>query len=170
MPISLRRAGDPPGGNRFTPARFVLPIDDPDPAVRARLAGTITRRWRGEEAVGLTGVLAGVLDQLPTALVTPIFGSMLKNVDLDAVDVPGLEHDAFVGGARIDRLWAFAPPTGAALSVTLLSHVDTACVGVLSDLAAVDQPDVLLTCLESSFDEVLELGHGVAPALEEVPS
>ena len=39
MPISLRSEGDPPGGNRFTPARFVLPIDDPDPVARARIAG-----------------------------------------------------------------------------------------------------------------------------------
>jgi WS/DGAT/MGAT family acyltransferase len=161
MPISLRSEDDPPGGNRFTPARFVLPIDDPDPAVRARIAGAIARRWRDEPAVGLTDTLALLLDQLPPSTVTALFGSMLKNVDVDAVDVPGLTAPAYLGGASIDRMWAFAPPTGAALSVTLLSHDDTACVGVVSDLAAVTDPELLVTCLEASFDEVLAVG---APA------
>jgi WS/DGAT/MGAT family acyltransferase len=159
MPISLRLEGDPPGGNRFTPARFVLPIDDPDPARRAAIAGAIARRWRDEPAVGLTDVLAGALDQLPASVVTPLFGSMLKNVDVDAVDVPGLQHDAFVGGARIERMWAFAPPTGAALSVTLLSHVDTACVGIVCDVAAVPDPALLHTCLQTAFEEMLAIGH-----------
>ena len=164
MPISLRKEGDPPGGNKFTPARVVLPIDDPDPAVRASIAGGLTQRWRHEPAVGLTDVLAIALDQLPTSLVTPLFGSMLRNVDVDAVDVPGLQRDAFVGGARIERMWAFAPPTGAALSVTLLSHLDTACIGVLCDLAAVQDPSLLRTCLVSAFEHVLAAGLDAAPA------
>ena len=158
MPISLRAENDPPGGNRFTPARFVLAIDDPDPVARARIAGAIARRWRSEPAVGLTNVLATVLDRLPASMATPLLGSMLKNVDIDAVDVPGLREPAYVGGASIERMWAFAPPTGAAVSVTLLSHLDTACISVLSDLAAVSDPELLLTCLENAFDEVLALG------------
>jgi WS/DGAT/MGAT family acyltransferase len=165
MPISLRKPGDPPGGNRFTPARFVLPIDDPDPLARVRIAGALTRRWRDEPSVGLTDVLAVALDQLPDSVLTPLFGSMLRNVDVDAVDVPGLDHEAFLGGARIERLWAFAPPTGAALSITLLSHLDTACIGVVSDEAAVDDPGLLHTCLEGAIHEVLSVS--VAEQLQE---
>jgi hypothetical protein len=164
MPISLRSEGDPPGGNRFTPARFVLPIDDPDPVARARIARAIARRWRSEPAVGLTDVLA--VDLLPASVATPLLGSMLKNVDIDAVDGPGLRRPAFVGGACIERMWAFAPPTGAAVSVTLLSHLDTACISVLSDVAAVPDPGLLLTCLESAFDEIVSLGstHELVPS------
>ena len=135
----------------------MLAIDDPDPVARARIAGAIARRWRSEPAVGLTDVLATVLDRLPASMATPLLGSMLKNVDIDAVDVPGLREPAYVGGARIERMWAFAPPTGAAVSVTLLSHLDTACISLLSDLAAVSDPELLLTCLENAFDEVLAL-------------
>lgn len=166
MPISLRAEDDPRGGNRFTPARFVLPIDDPDPAIRAKIAGAIARQWRHEPAVALTEVLALLLDQLPPSIVTPLFGSMLRNVDIDAVDVPGLTQAAFLGGARIERMWGFAPPTGASMSVTLLSHAETACIGVVSDLAAVAEPDMLVGCLESAFEEVLAL----APQVEAVAS
>jgi len=159
MPISVRHEGDAPGGNHFTPARFVLPVDDPDPAVRARIAGAIAHRWQAEPAVGVTDVLAAVLDRVPAPVVTRLFGSMLKHTDLDAVDLQGLRRPAYVGGARIDRLWAFAPPTGAAVSITLLSHLETACVSVLSDLAAVPEPALLLTCLDVAFDQVRALGH-----------
>ena len=75
----------------------------------------------------------------------------MEHVDVDAVDVPGLQRQAFLGGGRIERLWAFAPPTGAALSLTLLSHADTACVGIASDLAAVADPEMLQQCLAAAF-------------------
>jgi WS/DGAT/MGAT family acyltransferase len=164
MPINLRAEGDPPGGNRFTPARFVLPIDDPDAAARAQRAGAIARRWRDEPAVHLTDVLAAILDRVPAPLVTRFFGAMLKNVDVDVANVPGLRRPAYLGGAKIERLWAFAPPTGAALSVTLLSHVDTACIGVLSDVTAVADPALLVSCLTDAFDEVVALGATTTPA------
>jgi hypothetical protein len=152
MPISLRKEGDPPGGNRFTPARFILPIDDPELANRAQIVGGISRQWQHEPAVGLTDVLAHALAWLPASLAAPFFASMLKNVDIDAVDVPGLTAPAYLGGARLERMWAFAPPTGAAISVTLLSHLDTACIALVSDLAAVEEPELLVTCLENAFD------------------
>ncbi len=158
MPINLRTDDDPPGGNRFTPARFILPVDDPDPAVRARIAGAISRKWRAEPAIGLTAVLADLLDRLPPPVLASVFGAMLKNVDVGAVDVPGFRDPAFLGGARVERLWGFSPPTGAALSITLLSHVDTCCIGIASDLAAVADPDLLVSCFRDSFDEVAALG------------
>jgi hypothetical protein len=162
MPISLRTASDDPGGNRFTPARFVLPIGDPDPIHRAGLAGAIVRSWRSEPAVKLTPALAWVLDLLPTPVVQRAFAGMLRSIDVDAVDVPGMTKPAYLAGARVDRLWAFAPPTGAALSVTLVSHLDTACVGIACDLAAVQDAELMTTCMERGFDEVLAItgdGH-----------
>lgn len=158
MPISLRRDEDPEGGNRFAPARFVLPIDDRDPLRRARIAHAIAQGWRKEPALGTTELLASILDRLPGAVLTSIFGAMLKNVDVNAVDVPGLSDDAFIGGARIDRMWAFAPPTGAAISITLLSHGDSACIGVLADRAAVDDFGMLVDCIAAGLREVAGLG------------
>ncbi|HEX6422460.1 MAG TPA: wax ester/triacylglycerol synthase domain-containing protein [Acidimicrobiales bacterium] len=161
MPISIRREGDPVGGNRFVPARFTLPIDDPDPRVRVKIAAAIVRRWRAEPALGATDLLAGGLNMLPGPVVTRLFGEMLRSIDVDVVDVPGLDHRAFLGGARIDRLWAFAPPTGAALSITLLSHERVCCLGLACDRLAVTDPDLLAGCLGDALDELLALG---APA------
>jgi WS/DGAT/MGAT family acyltransferase len=162
MPISIRREGDPVGGNRFVPARFTLPIDDPDPRMRVKIAGAIVRRWRAEPALGATGLLAGGLNMLPGPVVTRLFGEMLRSIDVDVVDVPGLDRRAFLGGARIDRLWAFAPPTGAALSITLLSHEGVCCLGLACDRLAVTDPELLAGCLGDALDELLALGGPAA--------
>jgi WS/DGAT/MGAT family acyltransferase len=159
MPISIRRPGDPIGGNRFVPARFTLPIDDPDPEARIKIAGAIVRAWRAEPALASTGLLAAGLNLLPAPVVTRLFAGMLRSIDVDVVDVPGLEHPAFLGGARIERLWAFAPPTGAAFSVTLVSHAGTCGIALNCDRCAVADPDLLTSCLEAALTEVVALGR-----------
>jgi WS/DGAT/MGAT family acyltransferase len=159
MPVNIRRADDPAGGNRFAPVRFTLPIDDPDPRARVRIAGAIARAWRSEPAVGATDVLAAGLNLLPAPVVSRLFASMLRSVDVDVANVPGLDRPAFVGGARIERLWAFAPPAGAALSVTLVSHHGTCCIGLACDRRAVTDPERLHECLEAALTEVVSLGR-----------
>jgi diacylglycerol O-acyltransferase / wax synthase len=158
MPINIRRPGDRMGGNRFVPARFTLPVDDPDPAARVEVAGAIARGWRSEPALGATDVLAAGLNLLPRAVVSRLFAGMLRSIDVDVANVPGLNRRAFVGGARIERLWAFAPPTGAALSVTLVSHEGTCCIGLACDRRAVADPELLSSCLDTALTEVLALG------------
>jgi diacylglycerol O-acyltransferase / wax synthase len=158
MPISIRQQDDEKGGNRFVPARFTLPIDDPDPVARVKIAGTIARGWRSEPALGKVDLLAGGLSLLPRPVVTRMFAGMLRSIDVDVANVPGLKRSAFIGGARIEHLWAFAPPAGAAMSVTLLSNAGTCGVGLACDRQAVADPDQLRACLEAALDEVIALG------------
>ncbi|MFP3901287.1 MAG: wax ester/triacylglycerol synthase domain-containing protein [Acidimicrobiia bacterium] len=158
MPINIRRPGDPEGGNRFTPARFALPVDDPDPVARIGIAHAIVRSWRDEPAVGGTPVLAAGLNLLPRPVVTRVFGGLLRSQDVNVSNVPGLVRPAYIGGARLERLWAFAPPTGAALSVTLVSHGEDCDVGVMCDTAAVDRPDRMAELVESGLAEMVEVG------------
>ncbi|HEX6239199.1 MAG TPA: wax ester/triacylglycerol synthase domain-containing protein [Acidimicrobiales bacterium] len=158
MPINIRRPGDPEGGNRFTPARFALPVDDPDPIARIRIAHAIVRSWRDEPAVAGTPVLAAGLNLLPKPVVTRVFGGLLRSQDVNVSNVPGLVRPAYVGGARIERLAAFAPPTGAAFSVTLVSHGEDCEVAVMCDTAAVDQPDRMGQLVESGLADMVQVG------------
>lgn len=157
LPISLREETDPLGGNRFTPARFVVPVDIADPVERMRVVGRLVRRWRGEPALALTDTLAAGLNRLPKPAVIGIFGGMLKNVDFVATNVPGLPKPMYLGGAAIVREYAFAPPSGAATNIAFLSHCGIGCVGILTDVAAVPDPEVFTACLREAFDEVLAL-------------
>jgi WS/DGAT/MGAT family acyltransferase len=158
MPINTRRPGDPAGSNRFTPARFVIPVGPVDAAERMQLLGELARNWRKEPALPLTDAIAGILTRLPVAATTAIFGSMLKAVDFVATNVPGIDRRTYLAGAEIVREYAFAPPSGSAFSVALLSHVDQCCVGINADVSAVDDPDVLTACLREGFDEILAVG------------
>ncbi len=155
LPINLRTAGDDAGGNRFAPARFPVPANVEDPAERVRALGVLVRNWRAEPALRMTSVLAGTLNRLPTSTTTALFGGMLKCVDFVATNVPGAPVPVFTGGARIDRMYTFAPTAGAAVNVSLVSHCDTCCVGVVVDTTAVPDAAVLVDCLRLGFEEML---------------
>jgi hypothetical protein len=119
---------------------------------------TLVKQWRAEPALQLTGQLALVLNRLPTATTTALFGGMLKCCDFVATNVPGAPVPVYAAGARVDRLYAFAPPAGAAVNVSLISHCDTCCIGVVTDTTAVPDATVLLRSLREGFDEILAVG------------
>ena len=160
MPINVRHEGDPLGGNRFVPARFSVPAYVRDPEARMAVVGRVAHEWRTEPSLGLTEPLATVLDRLPISVTTALFGGMLKGVDAGVTNVPGVPVRHYLAGAEVLREWAFAPPSGAALSVALLSHVGVGCVGLTIDTASVPDPEVLAACVQRSFEETLAVGRG----------
>lgn len=152
LPINIRTADDPVGGNRITLQRFDLPTTEPDVMARMREIHDICHRAMAEPAVPHTDAIAGSLNLLPTAVV----GSMLKHVDVVASNVPGFPFPVFLAGAPVRSYHAFGPTIGASLNLTLLSYHETCFIGITIDAAAVPDVDVLLTCLQAGFDEVLE--------------
>jgi len=165
LPVSIRRPDDAPMVNRFTPVRFEVPLVPPEPALLLPLLGSIIRQWRQGPALGLSDAMATVLSVLPAPALAGVFGALLRNVDFVATNVPGLAAPAYLAGARVDRQYAFAPPSGAAVNVAMLSHVGHCCIGVNMDRAAVSRPDVLVRSLREGFEEVLAL----VPATDPVP-
>ncbi len=157
LPINLRQGDDNAGGNRFAPARFPVPTAIEDPRERIAAIGALVREWRAEPALQMTSTLAGILNRLPTATTTALFGGMLKCCDFVTSNIPGAPVTVYVAGARVERLYAFAPPAGAAFNVALISHCDTCCVGIVIDTTAVPDPELLLGCLHAGFGEVLAL-------------
>ncbi len=157
LPINLRQGDDDAGGNRFAPARFPVPTAIADPRERIAAVGVLVREVRTEPALQMTSTLAGILNRLPTATTTALFGGMLKCCDFVTSNIPGAPVAVYVAGAGVERFYAFAPPAGASFNVALISHCDTCCIGVVVDTVAVPDPDVLLDCLRAGFDEVLAL-------------
>jgi diacylglycerol O-acyltransferase len=123
-----------------------------------RELGALAGGWRDDPALHFTDTLAAVLDRLPAVATTSLFGSMLKGVDLVATNIPGLSEPAYLAGAEVVREYAFGPPSGAAFSAALLSHLDQCCIGINADTVAVPDPDVLSDCIRAGFDEVLTVG------------
>jgi hypothetical protein len=159
MPINLRQVDDDFVGNHFSPARFSVPADIDDPVERMVELGRVARAWQREPAVAVSDSLAAALDLLPEPVTAAVFRSMLGNVDLVCSNVPGIPQRSWIAGAELIREYPFAPPSGSALSVTLMSHGDTACIGVACDVAAVEDPGLLCQCLHEALGEVVAAGY-----------
>jgi diacylglycerol O-acyltransferase len=155
MPISIRTATDPVGGNRATLMRFDVPADIADPAHRIRLVHERTTKQRNEKSLAHTQLIAGALNLAPRWYV----GSALRNVDFVASDVPGFPQPVFLAGAKVQMQYAFSPTIGAGLNVTLLSYVDTCALGINVDAGAIPDFEVFYDCLVAGFDDVLSLAH-----------
>jgi diacylglycerol O-acyltransferase / wax synthase len=156
MPVSLRTEDDAAGGNKVTLVRFPLPLDVFDPHKLMQAVDDRVAAWRREPAVPLSGMIAGVLNLLPS----PVIGGMLKHVDFLASNVPGSPVPMYVAGAKVGRYYAFGPTIGAAVNVTLMSYDDVCCVGINVDTGAVPDLDQLRDSLARGFEEVLAVGGG----------
>lgn len=153
MPISVREDDDPEGGNRITLVRFEVPISLENPLERMREIHARCAGLRNDPALAWTDAVASVLQLLPSS----ITAGMLKHVDFVASNVPGFASPVFVGGAQLTGFYAFGPTLGAATNVVLMSYRGTSHLGINMDEGAVSDPDLLLTCLQEGFEEVLAL-------------
>lgn len=163
MPVSIRRSNSEKAGNQWAPVRFVVPTDIDDPvesmlAMRRRV--TASRR---EPALGFSQSLAGVVQAMPSILSSAVVGGMVRGVDMTLTNVPGLSEPHYLGGAEVERIYAFAPTAGAALNVGLVSHTGTLCLGTLSDAAAVEHPELLQQLIASGLEEVVAAAEGTSP-------
>jgi diacylglycerol O-acyltransferase / wax synthase len=91
-------------------------------------------------------------------------GSAMAGADLQASDVPGIQHERFLAGARIERIDGFAPLPRCAAMIATASHGPTLCVGADPDATSFTDPGLVGDCLVAGLDEVLALG-GAARAV-----
>lgn len=156
MPINLRTAASTAGGNHWAPARFVVPLGGDDVDEHMREVREIVLRQRAEPALRYAGAIAAALDKLPTMLLTSVMGGMLTCLDVAASNVPGAPAALYLAGARVDSMETFAPPSGAAVNVALLSYQQSASIGLNIDPAAVADPETLRDCICWGFDAVID--------------
>ncbi len=168
IPISVRKPDDPEGGNKFTGARFAAPVGIADPVERMRAMGEMVRAAREEPALDGMSLVAPALARLPSPLLTQLSGSLTASNDLQASNVPGFREDLYMAGAKIERVYGLGPLPGCATMITLITHGDTACVGVNLDPAAVTDPELFAQCLVDGFSEVLALNEGAAAPVRRV--
>ncbi|WP_137725564.1 wax ester/triacylglycerol synthase domain-containing protein [Prescottella subtropica] len=161
MPISMRASSDGSAGNHFAAVRFAGPATEPDAALRIRRIRAIVLALREEPAVDIVEAASPLLVRLPTRLIAEWYLAQSKGLDLQASNVAGVPVPVFLSGARIERVFPFAPAPGCAVMATMVSHVGTCCIGVNLDTAAVTEPALFMRCLQAGLDEVLALGGDV---------
>lgn len=155
MPVNFRRKDGPAAGNQWAPVRFRVPADIDDPVTRMRRLRSLTTRSRREPALGFTHSLAGVVQLLPGSLSSGIVSGMMRGVDVILTNVPGLAEPRYLAGARVERIFPFAPTAGSAFNVALLSHGDNACFGIVADTEAVGDTSGLFRMVFEGIDEAI---------------
>ncbi len=175
IPISVRRPGDPPGGNRVTLQRLRLPLSPADPVQRMRAIGASLRAARAERSLAFTDAIAGAMNLVPTGYVA----SVLKHVDFVASDVTGFPDQMFLCGVGVTGYSAFAPTIGAAVNAALFSYKGSCSIGVNVDTTAVPDHELLAECLKEGFADVVAATgprrggrtarHGASGAAQAVP-
>ncbi len=158
MPVNVRATGDPEGGNHFVPARFIIRTPaETEECVRE--VQQITGSWKNAPGLALSEILAIGLDKMPDVVVMAMWGLMLKGVDFCVTNIAGPTSETYLAGARVERMFAFAPPSGAAVNVSLVTFADEMCIGIVVDRAAVPDSSQLAADLAGGFEEVLRLGY-----------
>ena len=154
MPINVRgRSGGTGGGNHFVPARFVIPVHD-DVAESVAEVRALAAAWKEAPGLAVSDVLATGLSTLPGPVARNLWGAMLRGTDVCVTNVPGPPGRTSIAGATVEGIYAFAPPSGGALNVSLVSSAGKACIGITVDAAAVPDSAKLAGCLEDGFAEV----------------
>jgi WS/DGAT/MGAT family acyltransferase len=164
IPVSIRREGNPMGGNRFAGVRLPAPIGERDPVERIRQIRELVLTARSEPALDALHAVAPVMTALPTRVLVDLNLRVGRALDIQASNLPGIAHPVYLAGARVTRWYPFAPVPGVAAMIVMISHAGTCCVGIHLDPAAVTEPELFLSHLQEGFDEVIALGRATATA------
>jgi diacylglycerol O-acyltransferase / wax synthase len=162
MPLSLRKPGDPPGGNRFAGAMFAGPAGIRDPASRIAAVHKRVQRVRAEPALDILGALSPVLSRIPAGLLGLASRAAMPQPFLSGSNFPGLATKVYAAGARVDGMYVLAPLPGVAMLAAMCSYAGTCCTGMNCDGAVFEKTDLLWKCMADGLDEVLELGRATA--------
>lgn len=157
IPVSVRSASDPMGGNKFAAARFVAPVGEPDPRKRIATIHEFVTQARDEPALNFVDVIAPVLSVLPTAALTEVSAQMTVANDVQASNMGRVSRSLYFAGAKVLRLYVVGPRPGVALMATMLTYEDSCCIGLNYDPTAIAHDAGFVDCMREGFDEVLAL-------------
>lgn len=156
MPLSLRAADDPLGGNRWTGGMFTGPIGIVDPVERMAAVRRIVRPMREDPDV--FSMLSLMVNRTPAVLgVTAQQAGPVA--DISASNVPGMREAQYIAGARVERWFALGPLPGVAVMAILVSHAGTCCMAFNMDGSVIPDPEAFLGCIDEGMDEVLDLAR-----------
>ena len=155
MPINIRDAATADkAGNQFVPARIVMKVGDEDTEGRLRRVSKHLAAVRDEPALRWVNTVSAAIQRLGVPISRRVIGGMMKGVDVLASNVAGPPCPLYLAGEHVEEFYAFGPPAGAALNITLFSYDSTVYLGVTTVAAAVDSRRIFMACLDEAITEM----------------
>ncbi len=157
MPISVRTADETGDAtNHFVPTRMEIDVGAAEPLMRVESVRARLRAARDEPALPYVNDISAAIGRLGQAASVSLLGSMMLGCDVTASNVPGPLFPVWMAGSRIAQFYAFGPPAGSALNVTLFSYDHTVHVALHTDVAAVIDGDLLVESTAAAIDELID--------------
>ncbi len=151
------RTDDAAGGNSFTPVPVQVPGVEMSTA--ERIADVRTRIGAAKADAMKTGgitALSGVVNLLPTSVVTQTVRSQAARIDFATSNLRGAPVPMYVSGAKVLHTFALGPIAGTAANITTLSYNGVLDIGIFLDPVAIDDPADFRDCIESAFETIIE--------------
>lgn len=152
FPVSVRKPGDPEGGNRFTAVNYSAPLQLTDPAARIAAIQQFVQGARREPALDFINQVMPALLTLPKSLLAALLPRYTARLDLQASNIPGLVGDYYLAGRRVRSHYVLPPRPGCAVMLAMISHNDAAGIALNCDPAAILDPDLLVTSIREEFE------------------
>lgn len=70
---------------------------------------------------------------------------------------PGIACEMYAAGARVDRMFVFAPLPGTSMTGAMCTHAGVCCIAVNVDGDVFSEPDRLWRHVQASLDQTLAL-------------
>lgn len=161
MPVSTRHDRSA-GGNAFSPTQTLVPTGEMDVTERLERIHEILNGVKAERAIGSLEGAANAASLLPSVALVRTGQHLASSVDFVCSNVRAAPFDLFIGGALMEANYPLGPLAGTAFNLTTMSYRGTLFLGLVTDRAAIDDPEELLAQLLDSYDELLHAG-GVRP-------
>ncbi len=158
------------GGNAFTPVAVRLPGGEMSIADRIATVATLTgkARERGAGSGGLSG-LSGVINLLPTSLVTRIAREQAARIDFATSNLRGAPFELFCSGAKVLAGVPMGPVAGTGANITALSYNGVLDIGVVSDPAAIEDGAEFAQCIDDAFADMVGPAFQLPKTLGQTP-
>ncbi len=158
MPINIRNAATADrAGNQFVPARIVMRVGGERTEGRLRRVSKHLSAVRQEPALPWVNTVSAAIQRLGVPISRRIIGAMMKGVDVLASNVAGPPCPLYLAGVHVEEFYAFGPPAGAALNITLFSYDSTVYLGVTTVAAAIDSRSHFMACLDEAIADMEDL-------------
>lgn len=159
IPVSMRKPGDPSGGNEVSAMFAQLPIGVEDPVDRLHAMTRQMDRVKKSGAPLTVDSIIGMADFVPPMLFAAA-GRVAGQINLRAFDtvttnVPGPQFPLFMLGRRLETLIPFVPlGPGLRISTAIASYNGTINFGVTADYDSVRDLPVFLDGIRRTLAEL----------------
>ena len=171
IPVSMR--GDDEHhtlGNRVSAWLMTLPVREPDPARRFATVCQATGSLKSSKQHLGGQLLTGASNMLLTLGLRLV--EQIHPFNLLVTNVPGPRETLYLLESPLQRVYPEAPLfPRQGLGIALFGYADTLCIGVHADCHVLPDTDRLISSLQDSFDELLNLAsvRATTPAVRLPP-